>query len=78
MRVYLSDDCPSVSIIMLPLCPVTFPIRTYIVCILLFVKVYSVVLCHCGGHFAAFLIVFVMYYLVCFCVQSDVLFDIVA
>ena len=57
--------------------PFMFPIRTYIVCTMLFGKVYSVVLCHCGSHFAAFLTVFVMYYLVCFCVQSDVLFDIV-
>ena len=38
--------------------PFTFPIRTYIVCNLLFGRVYSGVLCHCGGHFEMSLTVY--------------------
>jgi len=77
MRVYLSDDCPFVLIIMLPVCPVRIS-HPYVhtVCTLLFGKIYSVVLGHRGGHSAAFLTVFVMDYLVCVCVQSVVWFDI--
>ena len=79
MHVNLSNDCPLVLIIMLSFCLVlvSHP-YVHIVCTLLFGKVYFVALCHCGGHSAAFLTVSVMYYLVCFCVQSIVLFDIVS
>jgi len=78
MCVYLSDDCPCVFIIMLPFCLVLVSHPYVHVCTLLFGNVYSVVLYHCGGHSAAFLTVFVMHYLMCFCIQSAVLFDIVS